>query len=273
MSKNLFGEKIIKKDIIEIIYSGPSFENKMMIRDLYTQLEAIESIVKDTVDVLKKNRKIDFGHSDIKIFLKLKSGSFGEVIEIIINSPIFQTVISGCITATYIYFLTNRNNKNKNFQKEIEDFERNKGFKSNMKKVVSPINISGDQINIIGSNNSVIIKREQREDFYRSLEDSDENKLLKNGEFEEELEGVIRKLDLDALRNYYFGFNIKNGPMKIPTSVKGEFHLNDYRDIIDEPVKIKAKVRYKDGEITYIEILEYQLLTTGKQDTIKFKEQ
>ncbi len=270
MNKNLFGEKTIKEDSIEIIYKGPSFENKMIIRDLYTQLKAMEGIIKNTTDVLKKNRKIDFDSGDIKIFLKLKSGTFSEVIVIIFNNPIFQQVISGCITATFIYFLTNRSNKNRNFQKEIEDFEGNKDFKSNMKKVVSPVNISGDQINIIGSNNSVIIKQEQKEEFYYSLEDSDKDKLLKNGEFEEKLEGTIRKLDLDAPRNYYFGFNIKNGPNKIPTSVKGEFHLNDYRDIIDEPIKVEAKVRYKDGEITHIEILEYQLLATSKQDTIKF---
>lgn len=270
MNKNLFGERIIKKDSIEIIYKGPSFENKMMIRDLYIQLGAIESIVKNTADVLKKNKKIDFGSGDIKIFLKLKSGSFGEVIEIIFNNPICQQVISGCITAVFIYFLTNRSNKNKQFQREIEDFEENKDFKSNMKKVVSPVSIGGDQINIIGSNNSVVIRQEQKEEFYHSLEGLDENKLLKNGEFEEELEGTIRRLDLDATRNYYFGFNIKNGPMKIPTSVEGEFHLNDYRNIIDEPVRIKAKVQYKDGEIRYIEILEYQLLATGKQNTIKF---
>ena len=271
MNKNLFGEKIIKKDSIEIIYKGPSFESKMIIRDLYTQLEAIESIVKDTIDVLKNNRKINFDSGDIKIFLKLKSGSFGEVIEVIFNDPIFERVISGCIIATYIYFLTNKNNKNKNFQREIDEFEKDKNFKSKMKKVVSPVSIGGDQINIVGSNNSIIIKQEQKEEFYRSLKDLDENELLKNGEFEEGLEGIIRKLDLDAPRNYYFGFNIKNGPMKIPTSVRGEFHLNDYRDIIDEPVKIKAKVRYKDGKIMYIEILEYQLLATTKQDTIKFK--
>jgi len=48
MNKNLFGEKTIKEDNIEIIYKGPSFENKIIIRDLYIQLEAIESIVKNT---------------------------------------------------------------------------------------------------------------------------------------------------------------------------------------------------------------------------------
>jgi len=271
MSTNLFGEKIIKEDRIEIIYNGPSFENKMEIRYLYTQLEAIENIVKDTVGVLKNNKKIDFGSSDIKIFLKLKKGSFGEIIEIIFDSPVFQHVIAGCITATYIYFLTNKNNKNKNFQQEIDELEKDKNFKSNMKKVVSPININGDQINIIGGNNSVVIRQEQKEDFYRSLEDLDENKLLKDGEFEEELEGVIRKLDLDAPRNYYFGFNIKNGQMKVPTSVRGEFHLNDYKDIIDELIIVKAKTFYKNGKIIHMEILEYYLIPKSKQKTISFK--
>ena len=129
METNLFGEKIIKEESIEILYNGPSFENKMALGDLHAQLEAVENIVNDTVDTLKKNRKIDLGSGDIKIFLKLKSGSFGEIIEIVFNNPIFQNVIAGCITATYIYFLTNRNNKNKKFSKEIEDFEKDKNFK------------------------------------------------------------------------------------------------------------------------------------------------
>jgi len=270
MDKNLFGEKIIKEEKIEIIYSGPSFRDRMELKSLYKQLEASEAVIKDTVDALKQTGKINFSSGDIKIFLGLKRGSFEEVIQIVLDNPILQLVISGCIIATYTYFLTKRSGRGGNFQKEVTIFEKNKNFKANLKKIVSPINISGDQINIISGNNSVVIKQEQKDDFFRSLEDLDENKLLKNGEFEEELEGTIRKLDLDAPRNYYFGFNIKNGPMKIPTSVKGEFHLNDYRDIIDEPIKIKAKVRYKDGEITFIEILEYQLLVTGKQDRIKF---
>jgi len=238
----LFGEKVVKEENIEILYNGPSFDNKMEIRNLYTQLEAVENIVKDTADVLKKNNKINRGSNDIKIFLKLKKGSFGEVIVIVFNDPIFQSVISGCITATYIYFLTNRSNKNKNFQKEIEEFEKDKNFKSNVKKVVLPINIAGD--------------------------DEPENELLKNGEFEEELIGVIRKLDLDAQKNNYFGFNIKNGPSKISTSVKGEFNLNVYKDLIDEPIKVRTVVRYKDDIITHIEVLEYEILNKSKQSRL-----
>ena len=261
----MFGEKVVKEENIEILYNGPSFDNKMEIRNLYTQLEAVENIVKDTADVLKKNNKINRGSNDIKIFLKLKKGSFGEVIVIVFNDPIFQSVISGCITATYIYFLTNRSNKNKNFQKEIEEFEKDKNFKSNVKKVVLPINIAGDQVNIIGDNNTVVIKQEQEEHFLKSLDDEPENELLKNGEFEEELIGVIRKLDLDAQKNNYFGFNIKNGPSKISTSVKGEFNLNVYKDLIDEPIKVRTVVRYKDDIITHIEVLEYEILNKSKQ--------
>jgi len=268
--KNLFGEELIKEDKIEIIYSGPSFDNKIELRSLYTELEAVEAIIKDTTDILKQTGKIDLSSDDVEIFLKINRGSFKETIEIVLSNPIIQTVISGCIIATYTYFLTKKNNKSNKFQKEVAIFEKNKNFKANMKKIVSPVNSAGDQLNIIGDNNIVVIKQEQKEDFYRSLEDLADNKLLKNGEFEEELEGTIRKLDLDAPRNYYFGFNIKKGKIKIPTSVKGEFHLNDYKDIIDEPIKIKAMVRYKDGEVIYIEILEYQLLATGRQDSIKF---
>ncbi len=111
----------------------------------------------------------------------------------------------------------------------------------------------------------MIIKQEQKEAFYNSLEDEPENELLKNGEFEEELVGVIRKLDLDVQKNNYFGFNINNGPSKIPTSIKGEFNLNIYKELINEPVRIKAVVRYKDDIITHIEILNYEILNKSKQ--------
>lgn len=268
MPTNLFGEKIIKEESIEITYNGPSFENKMAIKDLYIQLEAVESIVKNTADVLKRNKKIDLDSNDLKIFLKLKRGSFGEIIEIVFKSPIFQQVISGCIIATYVYFLTNKNNKSKKFQKEIEEFEKNKKFKLNIKKVVSPINVAGDQINIVGDNNKIIIKQNQKEGFYRALEAEEENELLKNGEFEEELTGVVRKLDLDAQKNNYFGFNINKGPSKIPTAIKGEFNLNIFKELINEPIKIKAMVRYKDDTITHVEILDYKILNRSKQTSL-----
>lgn len=265
MNTNLFGEKIIKKESMEILYSGPSFENKMEINDLYTQLEAVENIVKNTADVLKKNKRIDTGSGDIKIFLKLKSGSFGEIIEIVFSNPVFQRVISGCITATFIYYLSNRGNKNKKFEKEIEEFDGNKNFKSNVKKVVAPINVSGDLVNIAGDNNTVLIKQEQKEAFFNSLDIELEKESLKNGEFEEELVGIIRKLDLDAQRNNYFGFNINNGPSRILTAIKGEFNLNTCKELINEPIKVKALVRYKDDIITHIEILDYEIINKGKQ--------
>jgi len=233
MNINLFGEKAVKEENIEILYSGLSFENRMEIRDLYIQLEAIDNIVKDTVNALKKNKKIDLGSNDIKIFLKFKKGSFGEVIEIVFNNPIFQKVVAGCIIAIFVYFLNNRNNKSKKFTNEIEDFEKDKNFKSNMKKVVLPINVDGDQVSIIGDNNKVVINQNQKEDFFNSLEEEPTDELLKNGEFEEELFGVIRKIDLDLQKNNYFGFNIKNGASKIPTAIKGEFNLNIYKDLID----------------------------------------
>ncbi len=145
-------------------------------------------------------------------------------------------------------------------------FEKNKNFKANLKKTVSPVSVSGDQMNIVGDNNVVIIKQEQKEDFYHSLEDVDEDELLKNGEFEEEFVGVIRKLDLDARQNNYFGFNIDNGPHKVPTAVSGEFNLNLYKELIDEHIKIKARIRYKDDVPIRIEILHYDFL--DKQEKI-----
>ena len=268
--KNLFGEKTIKKDIIEIVYKGPSFDNKMEIKDLYHQLEALENIIKNTVNTLKECKKIDFNSRDIKISIKLKRGSFAEIVEVVFNNQILQAVISGCFIATYTYFLTNRNNKSKRFVNEIEMLEKNREFKSSMKKVVAPMNVGGDQLNIIGNNNNIIITQEQKENFYRSLEDIEENELLKNGEFEEDIEGEIRKLDLDANQGNFFGFKIKDreGVSKIKSSIRGEINLNDIKEILGEPLKVKANVKYKDSEIVHIEILDYEIV--NKQEGFNF---
>ena len=267
MSTNLFGEKVKKEDNFEVIYEGPSFENRMELNVLHHQLESLERIIKKTTDILKETGKINFGSKDIKIFLKVEKGSFREILQVILTNPITYGVIVGCIVSIFTHFLNRRSKQDITFEKEVNILKEDNNFKLDVKEIVSPISIKGDQVNIIGDNNQVIIKQEQKEDFFRSLQGIEGSELLKNGEFEEELKGVVRKLDLDAFANNYLGFNIDDGPSKIPTSIRGEFNLNDVKEIINEYVKIKAIVRYKDDEIKHIEILHYEFL--NKQEKLR----
>jgi len=116
---------------------------------------------------------------------------------------------------------------------------------------------------------NINISYPQKEEIIRNLdEETADDVFKKNGEFNETLTGVIRKLDLDASGNNYFGFNIDNGPSKIPTAIKGEFNLMDYKEIINEPIKINGKVKYLDDQIKHIEIEGYQLM--NKQDKLNY---
>ena len=79
---------------------------------------------------------------------------------------------------------------------------------------------------------------------------------------------MIRKIDLDASHSNYFGFNVEHGDSRISTSVRGEFNLINYKEIINEPIKIHGMIKYKDGKMIHVEILEYQLL--NKKEKLAF---
>jgi hypothetical protein len=141
----------------------------------------------------------------------------------------------------------------------------------NLKIHLSPLNNNDDSMFINNGDINIEINCDQKETISKNIDTivSNDEEYKKNGEFKEELTGVIRKLDLDAPGNNYFGFNIDNGPSKIPTAIKGEFNLNDYKEIINEHIKAKTTVKYKDDEIKHIEIISYDILEKrGRQTKI-----
>lgn len=273
---NLFKEKMENEAIIKLLYTGGSFDGgQMQIRALCTELQSLEKLIRDSISLLIKNRKLDPNLKDAEIYLQLEKGSFGERIKIIFKNPTFAkiaaSVVVGLVVSTYTYYLTKDDDSMGNYKAEIQEIETNKQFRDNLKNIILPLE-NGKESFIIQDNQGEVninINYSQKEDIIKNLDlEKNEDPALKNGDFEEELVGVIRKLDLDVPGSNYFGFNVENGPIKIPTAIKGEFNLNDYKELINEYIKIKGLVRYKDDEIKHIEILNYELL--GKQEKLEF---
>lgn len=268
---DLFGNEIINEESFEIAYKGSSFdEGKILISDLYLELQSLESLLKDSIDLMIASQKLTKEFKNFKVYIIIEKGSIFEKIKVVFKNKttiaVIGTFLIPFLNTTYDHFLNGNKNSDKSiFSQEIKTVEQDQRFKNNLKNVLSPLNNNDD--NIIINNGVININYSQKEEIVKNLsEPAEDNTLRKNGDFIEGWTGVIRKLDLDASGNNYFGFNIENGPMRIPTSVKGEFNLNDYKEIIDERIHIKAKVKYVDGVIKNIEIEQFELL--NKQQKI-----
>lgn len=274
MNTNLFGQPIINEESFEIIYKGSSFtDGKILIRPLYLELQSLESVLKDSIDILIKNGKLDQSCKDFQIFIEIDKGSIWERVKISFANKKTVAIIGALVipflNTTYSHFLNGVSNNSKNeFYQEILEIEKNAKYKNNLKNILSPLNNNDDNLMINYGTVNLNINYSQKEKIIDNLnkEVTEDSELLKNGEFREELNGIIRKLDLDASQANYFGFTIDNGPSRIPTGIKGEFNLNDYKNIINEHIQIDAMVKYKDNEIKNIEILKYKFL--GKQERL-----
>lgn len=270
METNIFNEEITKEAVLKFLYSGASFsEGSMEIRTLYTELQSLEKVLRDSVDLLIDTGKLDPSFKDLEIHIQIEKGSVKETVKIIFSkstaSQLVVAVIAGMLSSTYTHFLDGTENvPDPEYAQEINFINDNQAFRENLTKVISPLEDESDFI-LIQDNSGTInitINKVQKDTITSNLQNlsEEEDPLAKNGEFNESLTGVIRKLDLDASGNNYFGFTVDSGPAKVPTSIKGEFHLNDVRGILDVHISVNAQVKYKNGEIKHIHILEYQVI-------------
>ena len=267
MSTDLFGNQLFNEESFEIIYHGGSFkEGRIAIRSLYTELHAIENLVKQSIEPLIQSKKLDSSAQEFTIYVEFESGSFFEKIKVVFSHSTTIAIIAlyviPFLNTTYSHFLGRADKEIESlFTQEIQQISRDRQFKNNLKNILVPLRDGEESININNQGKVVInINYSQKEEIIMNLDREEVDTSLKNGNFEETLIGVIRKIDLDAPGLNYLGFTIENGSAQVPTTIRGEFHLNDIKEILGESVSVNAIVRYKDDEIKHVEILNYKML-------------
>jgi hypothetical protein len=271
--KTLTGENIGNEEIFRIVYSGDTFSDGLIpLHVLQTELKSLESIVNRSIEILIRTGKLTKYHKKYDVFILIEKGSIMETVKIIFKNPIsgiiLTAIVGPLITTTYEHFLNSSNNTDQ-FKDEIQLIQGDKNYKNDLKQVLSPLSGNNDNIIINHGTINLTISTEDKKTIEKQLDVEEYDvDILKDGIFDETLQGVIRKLDLDAHGANYFGFTVDGGETRVPTSVASSFNLNDYRDILGEHVVIKAHVKYKDGEMKHIEILSYELL--GIQSSIKY---
>lgn len=263
---------MITEETITFLYKGDSFtDGRTLLKPLYTELQSVENLLRDSVNIFVENRKLDRSAKDFEIYIEIEKGSISEKVKVVFNTPtgvaVLSSVIGPFLIATYGHFLNGRNTSpDAPFYQEIKTVEDNQNFKNNLSGVLSPLGKGNDTVLINNGTVNITINNQQRSEIEENLAAKAETDLLKNGEYQENLIGVIRKIDLDAANNNYLGFNVDGGQSRISTSIRGGFNLLDYKDSIDVPVKVNALVRYKDGKITHVEIITIEIL--NKQEKL-----
>lgn len=274
--KNLFGEKVILEEKFQIVYSGSSFAGGLMpIKSLYTELKSLEELLKDSILIMIETGKLGAECRDYDLLIELKEGSFLENVKLIFKNKKTYKVLALVVpflVVNYEMFLK-KDDQGKvlgEYAEEIQMVGENSKYKKNLSNLLSPLSSNDDCIFINNGEINYNVNFDQKEEIVKNIkEDEQDDEYSKNGIFEEYLVGTIRKLDLDASKNNIFGFNISKGQSKVPTSIKGEFNLLDYKDIIDVPIKVRANVDYKNDSIRHIEIISYEILEKKKQEKME----
>lgn len=251
LSKN----KLEDTEEITVIYEGPSFENKMEIGDLRVQLKSTESLIKDLVDELYKNKEISINSNNIKIYVKLERSSFQEIISIVLSNPIVSGIISGCVVALVNHLLNKENNPS--IKNKIENMTNNFYIIENVNYVVSPLHQRGDKLKISFAsdpniNTEVIFEHKHLIDEH--LKQLNKGAIFET--FEEEFFGYLSRVNIDKNN---FGFTLEGSNKHIPVTFESCLNLTDIKNILGERVKIKARVTYKNTELYKLEIKEYEL--------------
>lgn len=259
---SLFKNKLEDTEEITIIYEGPSFNNKIELNDLRTQLKSTEYLINDIVDELFRNKASPVDSKGIKIYLKLKRGSFAEIISVVLTSPIAEGIVIGCIIGIFNHFL---NRKNKGPTKvNIENMTNNFLFAKNVDKIVSPLHQKGDKVKMISEINPKISTEvifEEQGYIKEYLKELDKSSVYES--YEEEFFGYLSRVNIDTDK---FGFTLEGSNKKVPVIFVSHLNLRDIRNILGERIRIKAIARYKNKELCKLEIEEYEI---KKRKTLK----
>lgn len=249
-----------KEDELEIIYDGPSFNGQMEISRLRSQLKSTEYLIKELVFEYY-NQKGYKENPDVKIYLKLKKGSFQEIISIVLDKELIQNVISGCLIALFTYFLTKKNlgEKEKTIpqtQIKIDKFINNVKIVRHIKHLSDPLEEEGDKIKILSKQNSNLnteIKFSDKNIFKEKIKEMESE--LKISYSEEEFFGKLRAVDLDKES---YRFSLEGTQNSVPVEFNEEINSETIGHILDKRIKVKAIATKRNEDLDSLKVLSFE---------------
>ncbi|VUT27924.1 MAG: hypothetical protein SYNGOMJ08_00481 [Candidatus Syntrophoarchaeum sp. GoM_oil] len=249
---DLNGHFLVREEEINFIYEGPSFEEKMEISHLTSQLKSTEFVIKEIVSELYKQKK-NKNQKYVKIYLKLKKGSFQEIIFILFNTPVVATIIGGCIVALFTYFLTKKKN---NEIIDIGNLINNYSLAKNLNLIVVPLEKEKDEFKLISSNPeiNITLSLEDKIQLSGALKELKEKVAIEI--YKEEFFGYLSVIYLDKEK---YRFTLEGTDRAIPAIFDNKPSLKEIKEILGFRLRINARATYEEKELKKIEIENYEI--------------
>jgi len=240
---DLSGNPLTREEEIQIIYNGPSFDGRMEISDLTSQLKSTEVLIKEIVSELYKQKGLK-NPSEIKIFLKLKKGSFQEIISVILNNPTTAAIIGGCIVALFERLLSKKDKGEINNIK-IESLVNNYLIIKNLNQIIAPLEDKSDRLEIISSNPKIrtSLGMDEKKRIILELKELKEKVAIEI--YQEDFFGYLSIVDLDKEK---YGFTLEGTNQHIPLIFDNKPTLDEIRNILGYRIKITARATYEEKE-------------------------
>lgn len=252
--KSFTGENLSKEEEINLIYQGPSFQGKMELSKLTSQLKSTELILQETIVTLYKEKKLT-NPENTKVYLELKRGSFEEIISILLNHPLSVFIIGSIIVEVFKKYA----NKKKSEKGSNYDFSKNKIIVNNLNLMVNPLQDKEDKLIIripnqpdteIYFQDKLIIQKNVTK-FKR------ETKTLNY--YEDEFTGFLNSVNVKQKRYGFILEGAKNNCI-IPVTFDEGIDLDEIAKILPEKVRIKARVEEEDGDIKRMFVLSHKIV-------------
>jgi len=259
---NLNGEKVVKEDFFVLKYDGASFDNhRMELHSFSKQITAVEKILKETINTLNENGKIEDTAKDTKYYMECRQGSFETIIFILFANPVVTGVVSSCVY-DYFKYMVNRV-KSPIYEKEVESMINNKVIRKSTKDVFSPCVTNSDKVTIIHGDvtNNIVMGNKEREQIESHIKEIEEKLPIQ--EFEEELIGEIRKVDgtktdgLKDLDKIKLGFVVEGEDGATEITFEDSIKEHELRKLIFNRIKINGISTYRGENRIKIIIKNY----------------
>lgn len=254
---DLNGNILVRQDELYFVYEGPSFNGKMDMPSLINQLKSTEFLIREVIRTLYEQKKLS-EPENIKLYLKLKHGSFAEIIEIILNHPLAISIIGGCVVALFNK-LFNKKDKEAKTEINIENLTNNFTFVKEIDNIAIPLQKEGDRL-IIYSPKKKEIKTEiefiEKETIKKILNKLQEEVTVEI--YEEEFFGYLYMINIDRGT---LGFTLEGTNKHVPVTFISQPNLEELKNIFAEKLWIKANATYRNKELVKLEIKEYRVKT------------
>jgi hypothetical protein len=250
---DVYGNKLYNRDEITFTYEGSSFDGKMELPKLTAQLQSTEILIKELVNELYRQKKLNNTQST-KVYLELKKGSFQEIISIIFNHPFAISVVGGSIVAIVNKLLKKQEAKS---EINIENISNNYGIINNINLIINPLQKKGDKLIIsLPDSKQEIIHYDDKEIISQSISELKQDDESSFEVVEEEFFGNLNSVNIKQGK---FGFILEGTNKVIPVSFDEKPNISEIKELLAERVKIKARATIENDELKKLDIIDYEI--------------